>query len=79
VANIEVGNEYDGIVRNIVDFGVFVQLVPGTDGLLHISAVSREKQRTLSELLPIGSTLKVRVTSCDLKRGRISLVAPELE
>jgi polyribonucleotide nucleotidyltransferase len=77
--DIDVGTEYDGIVRSIVDFGVFVQILPGKDGLVHVSAIARDKQSQLNDLLPIGSTLKVVVTAADKKTGRIRLVAPSLE
>jgi len=79
VADIEVGTEYNGIVRNIVPFGVFVQIFPGKDGLIHISAIARDKQNNLADLLPIGSDLKVIVKSNDVKTGRIGLVSQELE
>ena len=79
IADIAVGTEYNGIVRNIVHFGVFVQIVPGKDGLIHISAITRDKQNNLADLLPIGSDLKVVVTSNDVKTGRVGLVAPSLE
>jgi polyribonucleotide nucleotidyltransferase len=77
--DIEAGTEYNGIVRSVVDFGLFVQVVPGKDGLVHVSSIARDKQSRLAELLPIGSSLKVIVTSNDKKTGRIRLVAPELE
>lgn len=79
LTGIEVGNEYNGIVRNIVDFGVFVQVAPGTDGLVHNSVIARDKQRRLAELLTVGGQLKVIVKSVDREKGRIGLVAPELE
>ena len=78
IDSITIGAEYDGIVRNIVDFGVFVQIAPGTDGLIHRSVIARDKQHRLSELLTIGGNLKVVVKSLDKDRGRIGLVAPEL-
>lgn len=77
--DIEVGATYDGLVRSIVEFGIFVQLVPGKDGLVHVSSIAREKQRKLEELAPVGSILKVVVTANDTKTGRIRLVAPSLE
>ncbi|MFC1854457.1 polyribonucleotide nucleotidyltransferase [Candidatus Dependentiae bacterium] len=76
---IEVGTEYDGIVRSIVDFGMFVQIVPGKDGLVHISAIAKDKQKDLTNICEIGSKLKVVVTAYDKRTGRIRLVAPELE
>lgn len=77
--DIEVGTTFDGIVRRITDFGIFVELVPGKDGLVHISSIDREKQSSLEQNVKIGSSLKVRVTAYEKETGRVRLVAPELE
>ncbi|MCK4499697.1 S1 RNA-binding domain-containing protein [Candidatus Babeliales bacterium] len=70
---------YDGIIRSVVDFGIFVQIAPGKDGLVHVSAIDRDKQRNLAKICEIGSKLKVIVTAYDKTTGRVRLVAPDLE
>jgi len=76
---VEVGATFQGIVRRIVDFGVFVELVPGKDGLVHISSIAKDKQRDIEKLCKLGSPLKVKVTRFDAQTGRINLEAPELK
>jgi polyribonucleotide nucleotidyltransferase len=70
---IESGMIYDGIVRRIADFGMFIELVPGQDGLLHISQIPKAEQRTMQQDYPIGSTHKVKVLDYDSASGRIRL------
>jgi polyribonucleotide nucleotidyltransferase len=77
--DIEVGSVFQGIVRRIVDFGIFVELVPGKDGLVHISSIAKDKQRDIEKRCKIGSVLKVKVTRFDSQTGRINLEAPELK
>lgn len=74
---IEPGTIYDGIVRKIAEFGLFVELVPGKEGLLHISAIPREHQRQLDKLYPVESPLRVRVMEYDTESDRIRLRLPE--
>ena len=70
---IENGSIYTGKVRRITDFGIFVELVPGLDGLLHISNIPREKQKDIADLYPTNSDLKVVVQNYDADTGRIKL------
>ena len=56
-AEPEVGRIYDGIVRKIVDFGAFVEIMPGTDGLLHISQLSNERVRRVEDVLHEGDEI----------------------
>lgn len=79
VGDVEVGTEYDGIIRRYTDFGIFVEIVPGRDGLIHVSAIAKEFQNDIQTTHPVGSTLKVRVVSYEAETGRIRLTAPELE
>jgi polyribonucleotide nucleotidyltransferase len=79
VGDVEVGVEYDGIIRRYADFGIFVELVPGRDGLIHISTIAKELQRDIEKKYPLNSPLKVKVLAYDAETGRIRLVAPELE
>ena len=78
-AKIEVGAIFEGKVKAIKDFGIFVELAPGKDGLVHISKIAREKQATLSQDVKYGDVLKVKVIAVDDQRGRVSLVAPDLQ
>lgn len=70
---IESGMEFNGIVKRIADFGLFVELVPGKDGLVHISAIPKDKQRALNTAYPIDSTLRVRVVEYDSELDRVRL------
>ena len=70
---INKGMIFEGIVRRIADFGIFVELVPGKDGLIHVSAVPRELQRTITEKFPLGSTVKVEVIEYDAEQDRVRL------
>ena len=74
---IEPGTFYDGIVRKIAEFGLFVELVPGKEGLLHISAIPREHQRQLDKFYPVESPLRVKVMEYDSESDRIRLRLPE--
>ena len=75
---VEVGKVYEGKVAKVLDFGAFVNLIPGTDGLLHISQIAEERVENVTDYLKEGDTLKVKVNSVD-DRGKIDLVRPELE
>jgi len=77
-ATVEVGNVYEGRVAKLMDFGAFVNLIPGTDGLLHISQIAEERVENVSDYLKEGDVIKVKVNEVDA-RGKIDLVRPELE
>jgi len=68
----EVNELYDGLVTKIVDFGAFVNILPGYDGLVHISQIANERVSDVSEYLKEGQSIKVRVIDVDPK-GRIKL------
>lgn len=70
---IEVGATYRGVIRRITEFGLFVELVPGMDGLLHISSIPREEQKDMAKLYPVNSDLNVTVMSYDSATSRIKL------
>ncbi|MFC1771351.1 polyribonucleotide nucleotidyltransferase [Candidatus Margulisiibacteriota bacterium] len=72
VKEIEVGEVYDGKVVRITTFGAFVELVPGKDGLLHISAISKERINKVEDVLSVGEIISVRVKDID-KQNRVSL------
>ena len=77
--DIKAGSEFDGPIKRIADFGIFVELVPGKDGLIHVSKISRDRQRQLEKLYKVNDVLKVKVLSYDKETGHIRLIAPELE
>jgi polyribonucleotide nucleotidyltransferase len=70
---IERGAIYNGKIRRIADFGLFVELVPGQDGLVHISTIARNKQQNMMQEFPIDSDVKVEVIDYDAGTGRIRL------
>ncbi|MDF1523761.1 MAG: S1 RNA-binding domain-containing protein, partial [Trueperaceae bacterium] len=69
---------YDGVVAKVVDFGAFITLFPGTDGLLHISQMAEGRVEQVSDVLKEGDRIQVKVNSID-DRGKIDLLRPELE
>lgn len=68
----EIGKVYEGEVRTIKDFGAFVQILPGTDGMVHISELKEERVKKVTDVLSEGDTVKVKVIDID-NRGRIRL------
>jgi polyribonucleotide nucleotidyltransferase len=71
-ADVEVGNVYDGTVLRLLDFGAIVQVLPGRDGLLHISQISNERVNAVADHLKEGQAVKVKVLEADDK-GRVRL------
>ncbi|HQU16394.1 MAG TPA: polyribonucleotide nucleotidyltransferase [Gammaproteobacteria bacterium] len=71
-ADVEVGKIYDGRVAKLMDFGAFVTILPGKDGLVHISQISEERVQKVSDKLSEGDLVKVKVLEVD-KQGRIRL------
>ena len=69
----EVGEVFDGEVVGIKDFGAFVKLTPGKDGLLHISRVANGRVGSVEDVLTLGDVIKVEVLEVDPKTGKISL------
>ncbi|MEN6317775.1 MAG: polyribonucleotide nucleotidyltransferase [Syntrophaceae bacterium] len=68
----EVGKIYRGIVKKIVDFGAFVEILPGTEGLVHISQLSKERVKQVTDILQEGEEVMVKVLEID-KQGKIRL------
>ncbi len=73
VKNIEAGEEYNGKVVKIAAFGAFIELTPGKDGLIHISALSKRRVERVEDLLSVGQIIPVRVKEIDAQH-RINLV-----
>jgi len=71
-ADVEVGKVYEGRVARLMDFGAFVTILPGRDGLVHISQISEERVQSVSDKLTEGDVVKVKVLEVD-KQGRIRL------
>jgi polyribonucleotide nucleotidyltransferase len=71
-AEVEVGKIYEGKVAKLMDFGAFVTILPGKDGLVHISQISEERVENVSDKLTEGDTIKVKVLEVD-RQGRIRL------
>jgi polyribonucleotide nucleotidyltransferase len=77
-ADVEVGMIYEGKVAKLMDFGAFVTILPGKDGLVHISQISNERVEKVSDKLREGETVRVKVLEVD-KQGRIRLSMKALE
>ena len=71
-AEVEVGKIYQGTVAKLMDFGAFVTILPGKDGLVHISQISDERVENISDKLSEGDSIKVKVLEVD-RQGRIRL------
>ena len=77
-ADVEVGRIYDGKVARLMDFGAFVTILPGKDGLVHISQISNERVEKVSDKLAEGDMVKVKVLEVD-RQGRVRLSMKEVE
>ncbi|HFE48375.1 MAG TPA: S1 RNA-binding domain-containing protein, partial [Chromatiaceae bacterium] len=77
-ADVEVGSIYEGKVAKLMDFGAFVTILPGKDGLVHISQISDERVEKVSDKLSEGDVVKVKVLEVD-KQGRIRLSMKAVE
>ena len=69
---VEIGTVYDGIVKRVVDFGAFVEVFPGTEGLVHISNLAEGRVRAVTDVVREGDTVKVKAMGLD-KRGKLQL------
>ncbi len=74
----EVGKVYEGTVATIKDFGAFVTILPGVDGMLHVSQISDKRIANVSDVLKVGQKVKVKLTAID-DRGRLSLTMRNIE
>jgi polyribonucleotide nucleotidyltransferase len=77
-AEAEVGEIYEGTVARIVDFGAFVTILPGKDGLVHISQIAEERVENVTDYLSEGQQVRVKVLDVD-QRGRIKLSMKEVD
>ena len=74
----EINKVYVGKVANIVDFGAFVNIMPGRDGLVHISEISEERVESVSDYFVEGEEVKVKVLEID-RQGKIRLTMKGIE
>lgn len=74
----EVGKVYDGTVATIKDFGAFVTILPGVDGMLHVSQISDKRIENVSDVLKVGQKVRVKLVAID-DRGRLSLSMRNVE
>ncbi len=75
---VEIGEIFDGIVEEIVDFGAFVEILPGKTGLLHVSELAYDYVKSVGDILKVGDTVKVKVIDKG-QNGKISLSKKALE
>ena len=76
-ASVEVGKIYEGVVLKLLDFGAIVQVIPGKDGLLHISQIANERVNAVADYLKEGQQVRVKVLETD-DRGRLKLSMKEV-
>ena len=77
-ADVEVGRIYDGKVARLMDFGAFVTILPGKDGLVHISQISNERVEKVSDKLAEGDAVRVKVLEVD-RQGRVRLSMKDVD
>ena len=73
VADVAVGTEFEGPVVSVTKFGAFVNILPGVDGLVHISELSDTRVKAASDVVKVGDVVKVRLIGLDNERRRVSL------
>ena len=72
-ATAEVGEIYEGKVKSIMPFGAFVEIMPGKDGLLHISEIDWQRYESMDGVLTEGQIVKVKLIDIDKKTGKMKL------
>jgi polyribonucleotide nucleotidyltransferase len=77
-ADVEVGRIYEGRVARLMDFGAFVTILPGRDGLVHISQISNERVERVSDKLNEGDLVRVKVLEVD-RQGRVRLSIKDVD
>ena len=77
IRDVEVGETYEGEVKRIMNFGAFIEVLPGKEGLLHISKMAKRRVEKVEDEMNIGDKVKVNVTEID-NQGRINLSRKEL-
>jgi polyribonucleotide nucleotidyltransferase len=77
-AEVEIGAIYEGVVSRIADFGAFVTILPGRDGLVHVSQIRNERVENVADHLTVGDAVRVKVLEID-RQGRIRLSMKEVD
>ncbi|HQK94936.1 MAG TPA: S1 RNA-binding domain-containing protein, partial [Armatimonadota bacterium] len=77
VRDPEIGEVYDGTVTRLMSFGAFVELVPGKEGLLHVSEYAWERTPSIADVLKVGDPVRVKVSEID-DQGRINVSRKQL-
>ena len=72
-SNYQIGDVVDVKIVSLTQFGAFAQIIPGVDGLIHISQISNERINKPSDVLKVGDEVKAKITDIDFDRKRISL------
>ena len=78
-AEAEIGKIYKGRVRKVMDFGAFVEILPGTDGLVHISQLANHRVAQVTDVVNEGDEIYVKVLEVDPKSGKIRLSLREAQ
>lgn len=76
--NYHVGERYDGKVVSLTDFGAFIELEPGLEGLIHVSQISEDRVEVPSDVLNVGEEVVVKILDIDKEERRIKLSMKEL-
>ena len=71
--NYELGQVVDAKIVSITGFGAFAQIIPGIDGLIHISQIADQRVNNVADFLAVGDTVQAKITECDLEKKRVSL------
>ena len=72
-ANYELGQVVDAKIVSITNFGAFAQIIPGIDGLIHISQIADQRVNNVADFLSVGDVVKAKITECDFEKKRVSL------
>src|SRR5262249_8969627 len=74
-----IGTTVDGTVKSVVEFGAFVELAPGVEGLVHVSQIAMKRINKPGDVVKVGDKVKAKVQGIDLEKRRISLSMSEAE
>ena len=78
ISDLSVGMVLSGVVRNVIDFGAFVDIGVHQDGLVHVSEICKKFIKHPSEMLSVGDQVKVKIKSLDIAKKRIGLTMKEV-
>ena len=78
ISDLSVGMILNGVVRNVIDFGAFVDIGVHQDGLVHVSEISKKFIKHPAEMLSVGDNVRVKIKSLDVAKKRIGLTMKNL-